>query len=170
MAKVLKTATLQRIMAATEAMESLSGTGVTRSGNQVVIDATSSRSRRPYPTVRTVSGRLKFRIVSAAKDGANYRWVYTCKRVEKTGAAWSGWTDSADDTADYTLRNLIEKPNGATGVFGCGVNSANFPAGFALVPIGAGAIVEAWPEPDGAGGVEWWFQAPNQVDGPACTP
>lgn len=140
------------------------------------VERQGARKKAVYMPPRVASGGSGdagrwFRITAATKDGTNYRWTFTAKIQEKTGAGWSGWTDSATDTANYTLYNGTEVPNGSTGTFGNGVSSTNLVGLYAVVPLGVGARVKAWPVTyvDGEGNTqtEWWFSLVNQIDG-AC--
>jgi hypothetical protein len=112
------------------------------------------------------SGRW-FRIASATQDGTNYRWTFTCKRTRKATPGYGGWSDHATDTADYTVYNGVDNPNGSTGTFGNGIAAANL-GSYAPVPLGAGAIVHAISVTvESNGAREWWIDRVIQVDG-AC--
>lgn len=108
-----------------------------------------------------------FRVVSAAKDGTHIRWTFTAKRIVKATPGYGGWGDDTD-TADYTLYNGVDDANGATGVYGSGLNSANLTGTFQHVPLGAGAKVHARPVTVAStGATEWWIDVVLTVDG-AC--
>lgn len=105
-----------------------------------------------------------YSISAATPNGAN-RWRYTASRVYKDENGYRGWLP--DESGSYTLFNGFEDPNGAAGVQGNGVNVANLEGTFALRPITAGVVVRGWKVPVGDLGdmFEYWFFAPNGVDG-----
>ena len=126
--------------------------------------------------VRVVMGggggsEIRFKITASTQDGTNKRWTYTARKQIKTSAGYGGWAAAAD-VADYTLLNSIEVSNGATGLWGNGVNSTNLPASPATMtiqPVPNGVIVRAWVETftpsGGAASIEYWFSYENGVDG-----
>lgn len=103
---------------------------------------------------------VPFLITTAIPDGTNKRWVYGAKKAEKTAAGYGGWVYSTTDTAAYALYNSAEDMNGATGLFGNGINSANLTGSFAVQPIPTGRLVWATLYES-----EWWFDSANGVDG-----
>src|SRR5690606_8721479 len=72
---------------------------------------------------------------------ADNRWSYSAVEVvpEKQGR----YKDKANGWSG-TAYNTVEANNAATGILGSGDNTADFPAGVELQPIGSGAVVPAW--------------------------
>jgi hypothetical protein len=142
------------------------------SGERVFVRPHGTVSGNPsYMIVAGAGGdRICFKITNAAQDGTNKRWTYTAKRQAKTATGYGGWSNHAADTADYTLYNSLENMNGATGLYGNGVNSANLTGTFAIQRIPNDAIVWATAVTFTTGGTtytEYWFESPNGIDG-AC--
>lgn len=116
------------------------------------------------------------------------KWRYSFVEVEKTGCGYGQWTEKTDgitgsiisgNTAAY---NTFEDVNEDTGIIAAGIDTENIPDGFALKPIGVGAIVrmyQVWnttfdsssssssssSQFDIPTQCEYWFSAPNQPDG-----
>jgi hypothetical protein len=94
---------------------------------------------------------------------APVRWLY---RVQVARHTTTG-PDGADHDHPiaftgqlFRAYNTFETANTRGGVTGHGVNLANLPPGFFLLPIPVGAVVPAWQV-----GGSWWFAVPNAVDG-----
>lgn len=106
------------------------------------------------------------RITGDTQDGSNKRWTYTFEEVEKTVASFGGWTTKTDGRSGDAF-NTIEDLNGASGLYGNGVNSANLAGtGLDIQPITTGDVVWLRPVRVIGGGVEYHFEADNGVDGP----
>lgn len=93
-------------------------------------------------------------IGGSSADGDN-KWVYTAT-LEDSGEEAAG------------VRNGMELPNSGAGVQGNGVNVDNLPDGFEIQPIASGVRVRVWTLENEEGEDEYWFFAPNAVDG-ECT-
>jgi hypothetical protein len=148
------------------------GSAITRGAEKVmswiVPDAGSVGPRlRDEPTINRFFARITGN-TGIGGAGSN-RWSYQWQEVRRSGVnAWTtvsgGRTHS---TSGYGLAyNLLEAGNAASGVQGNGVTIANLPAGFTIRPIGNSAVVEIITVvPNGSGGFEAYFAAPNAVDG-----
>lgn len=135
------------------------GTTARRIGPIVTMDTPAPRAQRVvFPA----------RIVSATKDGANYRWFYAFSEIVYTDAdTYIDKTGGRTDSTYGLARNKLEWINGSTGLFGCGVNEGNLPDGIQLQPIPAGVPVDITliPSQDGESTFPQ-FAIPNGVDGP----
>jgi hypothetical protein len=126
-----------------------------------------------FPVRQPVSGPsngFAALIVAAARDGSNWRWVYTIRAAEKTADGYDGWSNTADST-DLTAYNFAEDLNGASGLLGNGVDTANLPdppATFAPQPIPVGSPVWVVSVSAPAGTEYWIVQYPTSIDG-ACS-
>jgi hypothetical protein len=110
--------------------------------------------------------RFIARIDGSTQDGSNFRWEYDFVEVKKATAGYGGWTDKTNGRTG-TAYNLIEDQNGASGLFGNGVDSSNL----------SGTSMEVQPVPDGTrveifmvtcqanGETEYWFSYENGIDG-----
>lgn len=143
-----------------------------------VVQEVEGRPRKKPPNRRSITSQhptglgmaRRARITGAATLGPN-RWRYEGDEI--------GSVDSSDvyilasggmqwRIADNTyLLNDIEAANDGAGVEGHGVDvdGIDYPAGFAVVPIGIGAIVTVRPLPISGGGTRWTFSVPNTDDG-----
>lgn len=94
-------------------------------------------------------------------SGEANRWSYTWSEVLLDGSTRT--TDGATRTsaADGEAINTMEIENAATGVIGSGIDTANIPAGFDVVPIGPGVVRLR----RGTDAATWYFSAENQLDG-----
>lgn len=107
------------------------------------------------------------RIVSSASAGTR-RWNYTVREVIRTGDnTYTDLTNGWGDPTPVTAQNGLEKPNGATGIQGNGVDDANLVGTFDLVPLGDGAIVPVHVSVANDGTVLHTIFGVNQIDG-AC--
>lgn len=116
----------------------------------------------------TESDHFTATVGAATQDGANKRWTYPFTEVEKTGAGYGGWT-ALDGGRTGTAYNRIEDINGASGLFGNGVDSANLTGTFEIQPCPEDVPVEitvVHRADDGSD--EFWFSYENGVDG-ACS-
>lgn len=109
------------------------------------------------------------KVTAYTQDGANFRWIYTGKRVKKTSAGYGGWETQGDE---LTIYNAVEDMNGSTGQYGSGdqqtwINDANGIDGdgtFAVRPIPVGALIYvARFNFDGTD--EWWTTFENGTFG-----
>lgn len=104
-------------------------------------------------------------ILTATQDGTNFRWVYTFAELEKTSAGYGGWTTKSDGRTG-TLYNRIEDINGASGLMGNGVNTADL-SGTSIttqpIPVGLPVLVNIVPLV--GGGVEYWTSYENGETG-----
>lgn len=107
------------------------------------------------------SAQLLIRITGSSVLADN-RWSYAAVEVvpEKQGR----YKDKANGWSG-TAYNTIEASNAATGILGSGDNTADFPSGVELRPIGAGAVVPAWRVINCEGVEEIHFAAPNNPGG-----
>jgi hypothetical protein len=106
---------------------------------------------------RTTFQRMK--IMSSSRDGSNFRWTYTVRSVIL--ASETPFAAPTEVSANLTAYNTLERMNGASGLMGNGVDTANLAGtGLELQPAPAGAIVRAdWD------GFAWFFEYANGVDG-----
>ncbi len=125
-----------------------------------------------------------FRINGAGtQDGSNMRWVYPAKLLgNKSGAGYAGtWSDSTQDTTEYSLYSLAEKINTSSGTYGNGATQANLNAvndsdggtdgTMALKPLTTNNPVVAVGIYLDDGTLEWWIiNWPNGVDGVCPVP
>lgn len=108
---------------------------------------------------------------SPAQDGSNKRWLYAWTEAVKTSGGYGGWATltggRSGTTSERPAYNGLENPNGASGLYGNGVNSSNLTGTFDIQPIPAG--VPVWMRVVGidSGDPEYWFDAMNGIDG-AC--
>lgn len=128
----------------------MGGTGA----RQPVVPISPGVSSTPAST-----GLLFIRITGAAQDGANQRWNYTAQEVSSSTGAYGSWSVVSGGWSG-AARNGVEEPNGASGLFGNGVNSANLSGTFALQRVPNGVVVLARL----VGSVAW-FDLANGVDG-----
>ena len=107
------------------------------------------------------SAQLLIRITGSSVLADN-RWSYAAVEVvpEKQGR----YKDKANGWSG-TAYNTIEASNAATGILGSGDNTADFPSGVELQPIGSGAVVPAWRVINCEGVEEIHFAAPNNPGG-----
>jgi len=100
-------------------------------------------------------------ITAYSSLGSN-QWEYTLQRQRKadtTGYNPGSWQH--DSSADArTAYNLSEYMNSDVGVQGNGVDLANLPGSFDIMPVPVGTLVLAIAAKN-----EWWFQYENAVDG-----
>ena len=112
--------------------------------------------------------------ITVATVLATNRWVYTGVEQEAIDRAWQTLDDGGETVTK--LYNAIEANNDGTGIQGHGVDidGADYPAGFAVMPIAVGAVVRASPatvtnldtdDPE----VQWWFSEINADDGTCAT-
>ena len=153
-------------------IKNLKGAGAVRITNDpsvgAIIYVPEHRPGRPITQAGPAAGSNDqwFRIVSATQDSTNIRWTWTAKKSVKATPGYGGWADSVADTADYTLYNGIDNPNGATGTYGSGLVSTNLTGTFQHVPLAAGAIVHAIAVTVASdGSSEWWIDRVLMVDG-----
>ena len=100
------------------------------------------------------------RLTGSTELGAN-RWEYDYELVELNDQGeWDTVTDDDDQPVTGTAINTAESGNSDTGIQGNGVDLANLPNGFEIVPIGEGAIVRVFGVGD-----SWLFTIANLVDG-----
>jgi hypothetical protein len=87
------------------------------------------------------------KITGSSIIGSNRAWTYAFSEVILTAAGQGNWSTLTNGrsgtTSSKSAYNGIEDMNGASGLFGNGTNSSNFPSGgsVALQPIPSGAIV-----------------------------
>lgn len=105
-------------------------------------------------------------ITGNTKDSSNFRWTYAFAQVTKTAAGFGGWSVLSGGITGNCY-NTIEDINGASGLFGNGVNSANLLGTYELQPITTGDVVRL-TQVDAGGTLEWQFEGWNSVDG-QCT-
>lgn len=108
------------------------------------------------------------RIASATPVSGVKQWTYAFVEVEKTDAGYGEWTDKSGGLTG-TLMNLIEDQNGASGLYGNGVNSSNLIGTFDIQPIPDDTRVLVTKVTDlEDGSTEYWTQYENGIDG-ACS-
>ena len=100
--------------------------------------------------------------ITGSSTLADNRWSYSAVEVvpEKQGR----YKDKANGWSG-TAYNTIEANNAATGILGSGDNTADFPSGVELKPIGSGAVVPAWRVINCEGFEEIHFAVPNNAGG-----
>lgn len=107
---------------------------------------------------------------SPTQDGANFRWTYPFAQAEKSASGYgsSKWTAKMGGITG-TMYNDLEAINGATGLFGNGVQFGDLVGTFAPQPIPAGYPFVVRPEMvvGGGGSIEYWFMGPTGITG-AC--
>ncbi len=113
---------------------------------------------------------FKITVATTIPDTTN-RWVYTGVEQEAVDAGWQ--TLSGGETVEK-LYNAIEANNDGTGIQGHGVDidGADYPAGFAVMPLAVGAVVRAWAlnvTIEGEQELQWWCCDPNADDGTCST-
>jgi hypothetical protein len=136
--------------------------GSARKIRDAVRDSRSPRldlSERPWPRLFAYHF---IKVMSAARDGSNFRWTYTIREVKRTATLFGAWTEISDD---LTAFNSLEQMNGASGLMGNGVNTSDLSGtGLTLQPAPVGAIVRASFEFDA-----WVFSYANAISG-SCDP
>lgn len=136
------------------------GLRMTRVGNSVTISAIDQPAAKAKPT-------FPARITSSTQDGSNLRFTYGWAEVEKTTPGYGGWVTKPGGRTG-TAYNRTEDQNGATGLMGNGVDTANLVGSFSVQPAPVGLPVELTPVPVASDGTtEFWFSYENGVDG-AC--
>lgn len=115
--------------------------------------------------------KVTVKIGAATSEGTN-KWSYAFEEVfkdlSKEGYATGTWTEMTGglvNDSTFKAYNWYEIINGSSGQQGNGVNVGNLEAGFAIVPVAAGLIVEGTVHQLEASIRELWFSAPNAVDG-----
>lgn len=94
------------------------------------------------------------------------RWSYPwAEGTLNSGGLFVTKTNGKTSSSLGVAYNSIENPNSASGVQGCGINVSNLPTGFALQPIGTGAVVWMQMERDCDSNQVPIFEATNQADG-----
>lgn len=110
-----------------------------------------------------------FQITAVSKDGTNDRWSYTAKRRSLTTSGHGGWANHSVDTGNYTLYSKNDDMNGATGLYGNGTNSTNFPGSYDIkeIPVNCEVVAIKTPlEGSTPQTYQWWIiNQPNGVDG-----
>lgn len=81
-------------------------------------------------------------ITGSTQDGTNKRWTYTAVEVEKTAAGFGGWTAKVGGWGGNAY-NRIEEMNGASGLYGNGVNSANLTGTLDIQPAPDNLVIDA---------------------------
>lgn len=160
--------TARRLLNALEWVEnfSLTGSGVTaisRSDKRFSAHIPGSPPSPPSP--RKIE--LFARITGNTQDGSNKRWIYDFEQVAKTSAGYGGW-EAIDGGLVDVAYNLAEDQNGATGLWGNGVDSSNIAGtNLDIKPIPTGLIVRLFAIVVTDGTTEYWLDVSNAIDG-AC--
>lgn len=164
-----------RIVTATNFAESKSRTNSLPIGTPVQVFMYVNETSPPaelYYFSQSADGGFWARITdSVQKTGspAPKKWFYSWVEVEKTAAAYGGWTTKAGGRSgvkDGALPgyNSIEDMNDSSGLFGNGRNSAYIRDSQDIKPIPTGDVVWMRPVPKGTA-IEYWFEGWNVVDG-----
>lgn len=109
------------------------------------------------------------RLVSSSRNAGEWSWEYTAELVDLDESL--DW-QQIEGTDLVAARNTIEAGNTDQGVQGNGVNATTIPQGFAIVPAGAGAVVQL-TGPYGATDTDpgfYMFSVANLVDGECVQP
>jgi len=139
------------------------------SGNAVILwkeeEGEGGNSGGRWAIVRIGGGGASAQLLiklTGSSTLADNRWSYSAVEVvpEKQGR----YKDKANGWSG-TAYNTIEANNAATGILGSGDNTADFPSGVELQPIGSGAVVPAWRVINCEGVEEIHFAAPNNPGG-----
>lgn len=147
------------------------GSAVTSEDGPLVILWVDDRAGAPRSAFVTITqagagaGTRHARIIGSDPiPGLFNRWRYEFELVkpDESGSWVPILDDEGEPSTGYAL-NTLEDGNGRFGVQGNGVDAGTLPEGFAIVPIGAGAVVEI-KGPSGDAGL-WFFTAANLVDG-----
>jgi hypothetical protein len=120
-------------------------------------------------SARITTGRVTIdaKITAHAQDGSNFRWAYSYTEVVKDTPAWGGWVTKPGGRTG-TAYNRVEDGNGASGLMGNGIDTANLVGTFALQPAPINSIVEMTMVTVAEDGTqEAWFSYENGIDG-AC--
>jgi hypothetical protein len=127
--------------------------------------------RTPYGTTvldrrerQRVGDTFPARLGAATQDGSNKRWTYDFAEVEKTSVGYDGWAEKTGGRSG-TAYNRIEEMNGATGLYGNGVDSDNLVTGFDIKEAPGGVLVEMAEVTVAGEEPEYWFSYENGVDG-----
>lgn len=117
---------------------------------------------------------LDVKLTAHTQDGTNKRWKYDWVEVEKTSTGYGGWTNVSGGRSgsgsdfDYAY-NSIENGNGASGLYGNGVNSTHLTGSLDIQPAPANTIVRGQiVYISGTDKPEVWFEYANGIDG-ACS-
>jgi hypothetical protein len=151
----------QRIVRMLNSFEQGRGGYFGPTGTAIAPPKTSQR-----PILRPPPGIIPVIVTGSTQDGSNFRWTYDFEEAEKTSAGYGGWT-AKENGLTGTAYNIIEDQNGASGVFGNGVDSANLAGTFELQPVPNGTRIAVWRQHLTDGTFEYWFSYENGVDG-AC--
>jgi hypothetical protein len=124
--------------------------------NDVVSLAPTYRRPPPFPA----------RVTGQTKTGPN-QWRYTFVEVMKADAGYGEWVTKSGGRAGDVF-NRCEDMNDAAGMEGNGIDidGADFPSGYAMVPIPVNAIIMVTRFVEATTGVaEYWTEFINAVDG-----
>lgn len=99
-----------------------------------------------------------------SRDGSNWRWTYTIQEVTKSSTGFTGWA-TIGSALTPSAYNFIEAANGASGVMGNGVDTANLETGFEIKPVPNGTLLRAYAVIANGTTTEYWFSYENGVDG-----
>jgi hypothetical protein len=119
--------------------------------------------RRPVGDQQQVSDSGFFaKLTGNSRDGGNWRWTYQFQEVSKTTAGFGGWTPLGGGRSGSAF-NTLESLNGASGILGNGVNTANL-GNLTPQPAPTGFVVRMYPVLVGSV-PEYEFEYCNGIDG-----
>lgn len=124
---------------------------------------------RVFVTFRDAGREIRYgTITGGGQDGSNKRWIYTFAEVEKTSVGYGGWTTKSGGVTGSAY-NRVEDMNGASGLYGNGVDSANLTGMMDIQRAPNGVIVRLdivrGVDGDAAPITEYWFDYENGIDG-----
>jgi len=131
---------------------------------------TGNSTGEPVFAIAGGAGVKLVRITGSTSIGDN-RWSYSWEAVVGNEEATDPGTFKAvPEPQTGTAYNGLEAGNTVSGVQGCGINVDNLPSGWAIQPIGPGAVVSLrWvtdcSDPPADPGGWWQFEASNNADG-----
>lgn len=136
------------------------GVGVAVQSNRKVA-VVSPRGPRPRRFVQWFG-----RVVSAVRDGENWRWFYVIREIIKPTPGYGTWIDRPNgrEIQGYAWAEDI---NGPDGVMGNGIDNANLPGTFEPQPVpdGSPVIVTEVTLTDETATKEGWFERVTGPDG-----
>ncbi len=115
---------------------------------------------------------IRIRIGSATQDGSNKRWKYDWSEYEKSTQGYGGWTAVSGGRTGHAATwgyayNMVEDGNGASGLYGNGVDSSNLVGTLDIQPVPPNQVIVLASVVYPINGTvrELWFSYENGIDG-----
>ncbi len=134
--------------------------------------ASVRKRREPRIFHEDVAPGIWIRIGSATQDGSNKRWKYDWTEYEKSTAGYGGWTAVSGGRTGHSSTfgyayNGVEDGNGASGLYGNGVDSSNLTGTIDIQKVPPDQVIVFAEVVNPADGSlpELWFAYENGIDG-----